>query len=90
MGHQVTTATFFMVDYICGKDRTLFKLLCEFSCEILVTTGDLELLSQRLEKSHWKNESISIHPTAILISFHLHVKVARVRKNLHKQNLYSM
>ena len=60
------------VDDIICKDAHLYKLSCEFdvlnSCYDM---GDIELLTRKVETSHWKKEEISLHAAAKEASFSL-------------------
>ena len=61
-----------MVDDSVGKDESLYKLSCGFgilnSCYDM---GDLELLTPKVETSHWIETEVSLHAAAKQASFSL-------------------
>jgi hypothetical protein len=55
------------VDDIIGKDASLYKLSCEFGVlNACYDMGDIELLTRKVETSHWKKEE----PYTILVVDH--------------------
>jgi hypothetical protein len=47
------------IDDIIGKDASLYKLSCEFDVlNACYDMGDIELLTRKVETSHWKKEEI--------------------------------
>jgi hypothetical protein len=60
------------VDDIIGKDASLYKLSCEFGVlNACYDMGDIELLTRKVETSHWKKEESSLHAAAKQASFSL-------------------
>ena len=58
------------VDDIIGKDAILCKLSCEFGVlNACYDMGEIELLTRKVETSHWEKEETSLHATARQASF---------------------
>jgi hypothetical protein len=76
------------VDDIIGKDASLYKLSCEFGVlNSYYDTGDIELLTRKVETSHWKKEEISLHAAAKQASFSLASKRCKC-KGTYRTKMY--
>jgi hypothetical protein len=56
------------VDDIIGKDASLYKLSCEFGVlNACYDMSDIELLTHKVETSHWKKEEISLQNKQVFL-----------------------